>query len=347
MSFVEFVSAVVSNPILLITVLLNICVIMSNGWNDAPNAIATCVSTRCLAPRVAILMAAICNFLGVLVMTSVNASVASTIYNMVDFGGDSHAALVAVCAAMVAIVVWSASASMLGIPTSCSHALIAGISGAAVALQGGFSGIIWSEWVKIIIGLVFSVSFGFILGWCNTKLLNRLCRNSNPMKSQRHFRRLEVGAGAAMAFMHGAQDGQKFMGIFLLCIVLAHGSAGDTMTYPLWLMLLCSLSLMAGCCIGGMKIIKSVGMKMVKLTPHQGFAADISAVCCLFISSMFGLPVSTTHTKTTAVMGVGAAKRLSAVNWGVAKSMLTNWILTFPCCGLLGYLIAKLFFLIL
>jgi len=315
MTFFEFMDAVIHSPVLIVTVVLNIGVLMSNGWNDAPNAIATCVSTRCLPPKLAIALAAVFNFLGVTVMTLFNATVASTIYNMVDFSGDQHQALLAVCAAMVAIVVWSCGASWLGIPTSCSHALIAGISGAAIDLQGGFSGINGAEWMKVIYGLVLSVGLGFVFGFFNTKVVNKLCRNRDFHSSQKVFRKLEVGVAIAMAFMHGAQDGQKFMGIFMLCIVLVQGNGQTAVTgYPLWLMILCSLALAVGSCIGGMKIIKSVGMKMVKLHPHQGFAADLAAVVCLFGCSLFGLPVSTTHTKTTAVMGVGASKRLSAVN---------------------------------
>ena len=166
-----------SNPPLLITVLLTIAVILVNGWTDAPNAIATCVSTRSMHPRAAILMAAAFNFLGILVMTTINKTVAETIYNMVDFGGDSHEALVALCAAMVAIVVWATLAWVFGIPTSESHALIAGLSGAAIALHGGLAGINGSEWVKVIYGLVLSTALGFAMGWGVAKLTALLCRN--------------------------------------------------------------------------------------------------------------------------------------------------------------------------
>ena len=147
-----------------------------------------------------------------------------------------------------------------------------------------------------------------------------------------------------MAFMHGAQDGQKFMGVFMLGVFLANGqSQTSNFVIPIWLIILCSAVMALGTSIGGMRIIKSVGMDMVKLQTYQGFSADVTGVICLFLGSVFGLPVSTTHTKTTAIMGVGAAKRISSVNWGVVKDMLVAWFLTFPGCGLIGFLMAFLF----
>lgn len=343
-SFSEFISLTAGNPFLLVTVLLNLAVILVNGWTDAPNAIATCVSTRALSPRKSILMAAVLNFFGVTLMTLVNATVATTIYKMVDFSGDTRQALIAVCAAMFSIVIWATAAWIFGIPTSESHALIAGISGAAIALQGGFSGINGAEWVKVVYGLVISTGLGFGLGWLMTRLVNRICRYFDYCRAQEVFGRAQVFAAAGMAFMHGAQDGQKFMGIFLLGIMLSQGqSDAGSLAFPLWMMILCSLVMALGTSIGGMRIIKSVGMKMVHMQKHQGFTADLAAVTCLFICSMFGLPVSTTHTKTTAIMGVGASKRLSAVNWGLVQEMVLTWLLTFPGCGLIGYLMAKLF----
>lgn len=342
--FSEFVSLTASNPFLLVTVILNLAVILVNGWTDAPNAIATCVSTRALSPRKSIIMAAVFNFFGVTLMTLVNATVATTIYKMVDFSGNTEQALVALCASMFAIVIWATAAWVFGIPTSESHALIAGISGAAIALQGGMAGINGAEWVKVLYGLVLSTALGFGLGWVMARLVGRVCRSLDYCRSQEMFGRAQVFAAAGMAFMHGAQDGQKFMGIFLLGIMLSQGQPDTAnLAFPLWMMALCSLVMALGTSIGGMRIIKSVGMKMVHMQKHQGFTADVAAVCCLFLSSMFGIPVSTTHTKTTAIMGVGAAKRLSAVNWGVVKEMVLTWLLTFPGCGLIGYLMAKLF----
>lgn len=342
-SLEQFLSQLFANPALLITVILTMGVIFVNGWTDAPNAIATCVSTRAMGPRAAIFMAAVFNFLGVLVMTMINSTVAFTISDMVNFGGDSHEALVALCAALFAIVIWAVAAWYFGIPTSESHALIAGLSGAAIAM-GGASGINGSEWVKVLWGLLLSTMLGFVSGWVVAKLTTTICYDMDRRKTRKFFKGAQIGGGAAMAFMHGAQDGQKFMGVFMLGIFLCNGqSNNENFVLPLWLMVLCSLVMGIGTSIGGYRIIKAVGMDMVKLETYQGFSADTAAAACLLFSSLTGIPVSTTHTKTTAIMGVGAAKRLSSVNWSVVKEMVLTWVLTFPGCGLIGFLMAKLF----
>ena len=194
-----FLSQLVSNPALLITFALTLGVILVNGWTDAPNAIATCVSTRAIKPRSAILMAAVCNFLGVLVMTKINATVAQTISNMVDFGGDAHEALIALCAALFAIVIWATAAWVFGIPTSESHALIAGVSGAAIAMQGGLKGINGGEWIKVIYGLILSTVIGFIAGFVIVRILESICKNMDRRKTNRFFKKAQVAGGAAMA----------------------------------------------------------------------------------------------------------------------------------------------------
>lgn len=340
----SFLQQLISNPALLIIVILTLGVILVNGWTDAPNAIATCVSTRAISAKKAIIMATIFNFLGVLVMTLVNATVAQTIYKMVDFGGNSKDALIALCAALFGIVLWATAAWALGIPTSESHALIAGLSGAAIALQGGFAGINGNEWMKVIYGLFMSTIMGLGFGFITVRIIQIICKGMDRRKTKVFFQNAQVAGGAAMAFMHGAQDGQKFMGVFMLGIFLSNGQSNVTnFTIPIWLMVLCSVVMAIGTSIGGYRIIKTVGMDMVKLETYQGFAADVAGAFCLLISSIFGVPVSTTHTKTTAIMGVGASKRLSAVNWSVVKEMVLAWILTFPGCGIVGYLMAYLF----
>ena len=340
----DFISQFISNPPLAITVVLTLAVILVNGWTDAPNAIATCVSTRAIHPKAAILMAAVFNFAGVFVMTTVNATVAQTIFKMVNFQGDSKKALVALCAAMVAIVIWATAAWVFGIPTSESHALIAGLSGAAIALQNSIKGINLGEWTKVFYGLLLSTFLGFSMGWIFVKMIELICRKMDKRKTNEFFKKAQIGGGAAMAFMHGAQDGQKFMGVFMLGMFLAQGNSTATeFTIPVWLMILCSLVMALGTSIGGYRIIKAVGMDMVKLNTYQGFAADLAGAGCILLSSLTGIPVSTTHTKTTAIMGVGSAKRLSSVDWGIVKEMVKTWVLTFPGCGLIGYLMAKLF----
>lgn len=341
---IDFINQLSSNPALLIITILTLGVILVNGWTDAPNAIATCVSTRSMGPQAAILMAAVFNFLGVFLMTLVNATVAQTIYKMVDFGGNSENALIALCAALFAIVLWATSAWWFGIPTSESHALIAGISGAAIALQGGLDGINGAEWIKVIYGLILSTVMGFGMGYLVVKSIESLFKGLDRQKSFYVFKNAQIGAAAGMAFMHGAQDGQKFMGVFMLGMFLAKGQSNATeFQIPIWLMIICSAIMALGTSIGGYRIIKSVGMDMVKLEKYQGFSADLAAALCLFSASIFGLPVSTTHTKTTAIMGVGAARRISAVNWGIVREMVAAWVLTFPGCGIIGYFVALIF----
>ena len=333
-----------ANPLLIIAVVLTLGVILVNGWTDAPNAIATCVVTRCISARGAILMAALFNFFGVFIMSLLNATVAETITKMVDFGSNTHEAIVALSGALFAIVVWAVLAWRFGIPTSESHALIAGLTGGAIALHGGLDGVNASEWVKVLYGLVISVVLGFALGWIACKTVVLLFRRVERRKTEVVFRWAQIFGAACMSFMHGAQDGQKFMGVILLCLFLVNGQSSEqAVQMPIWLMLLCSIIMGLGTSIGGKKIIKSVGMDMVKLEKYQGFSADIAASISLLISSVFGIPVSTTHAKTTAIMGVGAVNRLSAINFSVVKEMMLTWILTFPGCGFIGFLMTKLF----
>ena len=343
-SFSAFLQGMASNPVLLITVALTLGVIFVNGWTDAPNAIATCVTTRCMNVRSAIIMSAFFNFLGVFVMTQINSSVASTISNMVDFGGNSSEALIALCAALFSIVVYSVGASYFGIPTSESHSLIAGLSGAAIAIQSGIGGINMNEWAKVLYGLILSLALGWISGWVICKLVTLICREMDRRKTNRFFKGAQIFGAASMSFMHGAQDGQKFIGVLFLGVAFSSGqSSVEGAVIPVWLMLLCSIVMALGTSVGGEKIIKSVGMDMVKLEKYQGFSADLSAALCLLYSSLSGIPVSTTHTKTSAIMGVGAVKRLSAINFGVVKDMMLTWIFTFPGCGLISFVMAKIF----
>ena len=247
MSFSFFLRQLVTNPALLITVLLTLGVICVNGITDAPNAIATCVSTRSLDVNLAIAMAAVCNCAGVVVMTMVNSTVAMTITNMVNFGEDTSIALVALCAALFSIVVWSSFAVSIGCPTSESHALIAGLTGAAVAIRGGFSAINSAEWIKVVYGLIFSVVLGFLSGYLSCKLVAWTCRDMDRRKTTGFFRYAQIGGAAAMAFMHGAQDGQKFMGVMLLGICMVNGSSNTQgVRFPLWMLLLGSAAMALG-----------------------------------------------------------------------------------------------------
>lgn len=339
------VSAIVANPILLLIIVLCLGATVVNGATDAPNAIATVVGTRAMKPMPAIAMAAICNFVGLVLITAVSTAVASTIFNMVDFGGDNHAALVALSAAMVAIIVWGVAAWALGIPTSQSHSLIAGITGAAIALQGGLAGVNGAEWIKVIYGLLISTGLGFGTGWLFTRLLKVCLKRVNRFKANHFFRWAQIVAGAGVAILHGAQDGQKFLSLCMLGIMLGIYGTAEMEVFPLWLVVLVSLVMSLGTAVGGRKIIKSVGMDMVKMEQYQGFAACLSACFCIGLATFTGLPVSTTHTKTTAIMGVGAEKSLGSVKWNLAGRMVLTWILTFPGCGLLAFVFTHIFLL--
>ena len=337
LSFFDFLAQAGREPALLITALLTLAVLVVNGWTDAPNAIAGAVVTGALPFRRAVALAAVCNFLGVLCVTSVNASVADTIYSLASFGGGSRAALAALCAAMAAVVLWAALAWCFGIPTSESHALAAGVSGAAVALEGSFSCLRWDSWGKVLLGLLLSALAGFGAG----RLAARRLRTVKV--SDRTLLGAQVPGAALAAFLHGAQDGQKFLGIFLLGTTLARGSSP---LIPLWLMALCAGFMALGTLMGGRRIIDRVGREMVSLGPREGLAADLGSIACLLGATVLGLPVSTTHTRTCALLGVGSAGG-GRVDRRVAGEVALAWLLTFPGCGAVGYWSARLFLAVL
>ena len=325
-------------PLLFAAVLLTLWVMLVNGWTDAPGAIATAVATRSVSMGRAVAMAAGMNLLGAWGMTLLSPGVAFTLRDMADPGPHPAGSRILMCGGMAAVLIWAVAAWRFGIPTSESHALIAGLTGAAVAVRGDWAGVRWVLWGRVLAGLALSVAVSFGAGALLTRGIAGLCRRWGRPAAQRLFRRAQVAAGAATAFMHGAQDGQKFMGILLFCL---SGPGGEG-PVPLWLILLCGGVMGIGTGLGGGRIVKTVGMDMVRLSPHQGFAADGAASLTLLLCSLLGLPVSTTNAKTGAVMGAGAARRLAAVDWRVAGEMLTAWILTFPGCGGLGYLTARI-----
>ena len=239
---------------------------------------------------------------------------------------------------------WAGVAWYFGIPTSESHALIAGLSGAAIAVSGGPEGINMAEWIKVIYGLVLSTILGFALGFLSTKAIREIFAYANLSKMNRLFGGLQVAGAGFGALMHGAQDGQKFMSTATLAVMLATGgSVSDVKGYPMWLMVACALIMAIGTAVGGRKIVLTVGTKMVPMEKYQGAAASMSDGFSLLISTLLGLPVSTTHTKSSAIMGAGSAKSIRSVNWQIAWDMMMTWILTFPGCGLLGFVLAWIF----
>jgi PiT family inorganic phosphate transporter len=302
-----------------------------NGWTDAPNAIATVVSTRVLSPQRAVLMATVLNVLGAMSGTAVAVTIGTGIVDpkVVD--------LVTVAAAMVGIVFWSTLAWYFGLPTSESHALVAGLAGAALAVAGP-DALLWEGWRKVLIGLGFSTFLGFGTAFLLIGALYRLLVRSTPGTVRSLFGKLQIFSAAFMAFSHGSNDGQKFMGAFSLALVL--GGLLPEFRIPLWVILLCAAAMGVGTAFGGWRIIRTMGIKVTKLEPVHGFAAETSAALVIEIASRLGIPLSTTHTISTAIMGVGSSRRFSAVRWGIVAEIVAAWILTFPVCALIAWLMA-------
>jgi PiT family inorganic phosphate transporter len=304
-----------------------------NGWTDAPNAIATAVSTRALSPLQAVVMAAALNFIGVLSGTAVATTIAKDIID------PSVVDLTTVGGAMVGIILWSTLAAFWGIPTSETHALLAGLAGAGMATAGP-DVLVWEGWRKALLGLFFSTCLGFGGGILMISLVYWVFRRASPTKTKGLFRSLQICSSAFMAFGHGSNDGQKFMGAFTLALFLAGGA--ESLTIPFWVMLLCAVVMFFGTISGGWRIIQTLGMRVTKLETHQGFAAEMAAATTIQVASALAIPVSTTHTISTAIMGVGAARRASAVRWGVSGDIITAWIVTFPVCGFISWAMVKL-----
>lgn len=336
-----FHSVLSLSPLSVTTVLLTLAVVFVNGLTDAPNAISTVVVTRCMKLRSALVMSAVLNFFGVALMSKINDSVTVTISNIVDFGGDTKKAAIALAAALFSIVLWAVLAWYFGIPTSESHALIAGLTGSAVAINGGFDAIKSAEWMKTVKGLFVSCFLGFVAGFLICKIIVTIFRNIKRSNGERIFKYGQILAAASMSFMHGAQDGQKFIAVLMMSVNFSGIKAEEKPNE--FIILLCSVIMALGTLTGGKKIIKSVGMDMVKLEKYQGFSADTASSVSLLLSTLFGFPVSTTHAKTTAMMGAGVAKSLKSLDVNTIKEIALTWLLTFPGCGLLGYVVTKAF----
>jgi PiT family inorganic phosphate transporter len=302
-----------------------------NGWTDAPNVIATVVSTGVMSARVAVLMAVVLNTIGAMAGTAVAATVGKGIVE------PSAMTLPAITATMLTIIAWGGLAARFGIPVSKSHALLAGLAGAGLA-GGGFAALQWTGWQKVGIGLVCSLGLGFGGALLIARAVTHFAGSAPPMRAKRAFDRLQIASAAFMAFNHGLNDGQKFMGVFALTMLA--GGATDVFEIPFWVMLVCALTMGLGTSFGGWRIIETVGSKMARITSWQGFAAQTSAAFTIFGASAFGIPLSTTHTITTAIVGATASRRIYDVRWGVLRRIILAWCITFPFCAMLAFLAA-------
>jgi PiT family inorganic phosphate transporter len=309
--------------------LLVLCVVFVNGWTDAPNAIATAVGSGALTFRQGVTLAAGCNFLGAALWSLLFPAVAATMGDLITFSGGNWAALTALCASMLAVLVWAVTAWRFGLPTSESHGLMAGLAGAALALGGQAAKLSGAAWARVVAGLFLSlIAGGLCARWAGRFLADRRC---SAITWQR------VCAGA-MAFFHGAQDGQKFMALLLLADGLDGGEAAPALP----LALLCAGVMALGTALGGKPIVEKVGTELTALSPTNGLAADLGAGVCLLGCTALGLPVSTTHVKVAAVCGAGWSRGRNGVALRPLLEIAGAWALTFPFCAALAYFLTRL-----
>jgi len=301
----------------------------TNGFHDAANAIATSVSTRALTPRVALAMAAVFNLLG----SFLGAKVAKTVGSGIIELPEGKSSLVVVFAALVGAITWNLLTWYFGLPSSSSHALIGGLVGAALAAG---TTVLWHGVVdKVLIPMVLSPFVGLVLGYLVMVAILWLFRKASPSRVTRGFRAGQSVSAAAMSLGHGMQDAAKTMGVVVLALTVGGYHTGDSI--PLWVYFLTAATLAAGTYAGGWRIMRTLGRRIIELDPPHGFAAESTASSVLFVAAIgYGVPISTTHTITSAIMGVGATKRLSAVRWGVAGNIVTAWIFTMPGAGLVA-----------
>ena len=318
-------------------------VALVNGWTDAPSAIAGCVSTRALPPRSALILAAVCNLAGAVIMALICPTVAKTLYGIADFGDNTRSAIISLSVALITVILWATLAAIKGLPTSESHALISSVCGSALASNFSWRSIQVSEWKSVILGIAISTLPVMFFSLFIYKLSTRIFKSQDRRSTMRYFRRVQrISAGIA-SFLHGAQDSQKFIGVYLLGLTFIDGSTvSDTSSFkiPFGITLACASAMTLGTLIGGSRIIKKVGCDMTELDPLSSSAADTASSSFLGVCSFLGIPTATTHAKTCAMMGVGLCQRRSTDPKVVAE-LFCGWLLTFPVCALLGFLFSR------
>ena len=298
-----------------------------NGFNDCANAIATTISTRALSPRHAIILAWVLNFLGAFSHTAVAATIGKGVID------PQYAGLSVVLVALIGASAWTGLASFSGIPVSVTHALVGGLLGAGM-VAAGFKAVVLQGIWKIVLAMILSPIFGFLGGLLLMVVLSWLFKNSAPRKVNRHFRRLQILSAAWMSFSHGMNDAQNAMGIITMALV-SYGALA-TFKVPVWVMIACATAMGLGTSMGGWKVIKTMGSKVFKLQPVHGFSAETSAAAVIAGMSLMGVPISTTHVISTAIMGSGSSQRLSAVRWGLVRNIVITWIVTIPASAIVA-----------
>jgi PiT family inorganic phosphate transporter len=306
-----------------------------NGLNDAANAVAGSVGSRAISPRNAVTLAAALNFTGAATGTAVAVTIGKGILVQ------EAISYVTVIAGLLAAIIWGAAATRWGLPVSVTHSFVSGLAAAGIAVVG-WKAVIWPVLGKIGASVAIAPALGFVGGFALMVVLLWLFRRSAPTRMRVAFSRLQWLTTAFLAYTHGLNDGQMPVGVITMALVLHTGQVGLWESIPLWVKLISALAISLGTAIGGWRVIKTVGLKITALEPVHGFCSQASAATVIEIASLLGIPVSTTHCVTGATMGVGATKRLSAVRWGVTRNIVLAWVLTFPICGALGWVIASL-----
>lgn len=320
------------DTLLLLTILVVVFALVFdfiNGFHDTANAIATSVSTRALKPRVAVMMAAIMNFIGALTFTGVAKTISKDIVDPFVLENGS----LVILAALLAAIFWNLITWYFGIPSSSSHALIGSIAGAAIS-AAGFGILNYTGFIKILQALLISPFIALFAGFLMMTLFKVILKNRNLFKTNTRIRYLQIGTAALQAFTHGTNDAQKAMGIMTMALIAGGLQTSDDI--QLWVRVAAATAMGLGTSIGGYKIIKTVGTKIMKIRPVNGAAADLSSASIIFGATLLHLPVSTTHVISSAIMGVGTAQRVKSVNWGVAKRIVVTWIITLPISAILA-----------
>jgi len=319
-----------SFPLLILIIALAIGFGVVNGFNDAANAVAASIGSRAISPRNAIILAACANAAGAFAGLEVAKTIGKGILV------PEAISYLAVISGLAAVIIWGSIATRYGLPVSISHSFITGLAAAGMAIAGS-EAVMWGVIQRIVISVAAAPALGFIGGFGLMVILLWVFRHQAPARMRVLFSRLQWVTTGFLAYSHGKNDGQMPIGVITMALVVYTGQASLWDNIPFWVIASSAAAISIGTAVGGWRVIKTMGMKITALEPIHGFAADLSAASVIEVASHFGIPVSTTHCATSAVMGVGATKRLSAVRWGVARRIVAAWVLTFPICGGLGY----------